>query len=46
MNFYLDASSGINRDLRQILSFFIKCLINVTKHFISSTYTDILEEQK
>ena len=46
MNFYLDASSDINRNLRQIRSFFIKCLINVTKHFISSAYTDILEEQK
>ena len=32
--------------LKKMRSFFIKCLINVTKHFISSAFSDILEEQK
>ena len=45
-NYFLEVQKDIPPSLKEMRSFFIKCLINVTKHFISSAFSDILEEQK
>ena len=46
INYFLDANSQENSNIKKFRSFFIKCLINVTKHFITSAYSNILEEQQ
>ena len=42
----INENALINNNLKRIRSFFINCLINVTKHFIKSAYSNILEEQE